>query len=124
MVENGGRREIDYEAERGSFPRRKRLKSRGAAPPPFHPRHGRKPALRAARRPEYSREPAGKVRAIRKEDRTCSGKKTRPVLPRSMVAADVPGIAAPGRLTARENLLLPSRHERTPETPECGHQSP
>ncbi|GAB6391182.1 MAG: hypothetical protein MdMp014T_0555 [Treponematales bacterium] len=63
-------------------------------------------APKRKRRPEYTREPAEKVRAIRKEDRTCSRKKTRPVLPRDMPAADVPGIATPGRLIRRGNLFF------------------
>jgi transposase len=58
------------------------------------------------RRPEYTRAPVEKVRAIRKEDQTYSGKKIRPVLPRSMAEAEVPSVSTLGRLIRREHLFF------------------
>jgi hypothetical protein len=49
---------------------------------------------------------AAKVRAIRKEDRTYSGKKIRPVPPGTTAEADVPSVSTLGRLINRENLFF------------------
>jgi hypothetical protein len=47
-------------------------------------------ATKKKRKAEYSRDLAAKVRAIRKEDPTYSGKKIRPILLRTIEEADVP----------------------------------
>jgi hypothetical protein len=57
------------------------------------------------RAPEYSRDLAAKVRAIRKEDPTYSEKKTRPIPLRSMDEADVPSVSTLNRLISREGLF-------------------
>ncbi|MDR0473534.1 MAG: hypothetical protein LBH43_07690 [Treponema sp.] len=56
------------------------------------------------RRPTYSRELAGKVRQIRKDDPSYSAKKIRPILLRTTSA--VPSASTIGRLINRENLFL------------------
>lgn len=58
------------------------------------------------RKPCYSRELVEKVRKIREEDQTYSGKKIRPILLRSEKAEDVPSVATLGRLINRENLYF------------------
>jgi transposase len=63
-------------------------------------------APKRKRRPEYSRAPVEKVRAIRKEDQTYSGKKIRPILLRSMAEAEVPSVSTLGRLISREGLFF------------------
>jgi hypothetical protein len=49
---------------------------------------------------------AAKVRAIRKEDPTYSGKKIRPILLRTMEEADVPSVSTLNRLISREDLFF------------------
>jgi transposase len=63
-------------------------------------------APKRKRQPEYTRALVEKVRAIRKEDQTCSGKKIRPILLRSMAEAEVPSVSTLGRLIKRENLFF------------------
>jgi transposase len=63
-------------------------------------------APKRKRQPEYTRALVEKVRAIRKEDQTYSGKKIRPILLRSMAEAEVPSVSTLGRLINRENLFF------------------
>jgi len=63
-------------------------------------------APKRKRQPEYSRALVEKVRAIRKEDQSYSGKKIRPILLREMAEAEVPSTATLGRLISREGLFF------------------
>jgi len=63
-------------------------------------------APKRKRQPGYSRALVDKVRAIRKEDQSYSGKKIRPILLRSMAGADVPPVSTLGRLITREGLFF------------------
>jgi hypothetical protein len=62
--------------------------------------------LEELRAPEYSRDLAAKVRAIRKEDQMYSGKKIRTILLRAMHEAYVPSVSTLSRLINRENLFF------------------
>ena len=66
----------------------------------------RSTAPKKKREPEYSRELAAHVRAIRKENQSYSGKKIRPMLLRTMPEAEVPSVSTLGRLISRENLFF------------------
>jgi transposase InsO family protein len=58
------------------------------------------------REPGYSRELARAARAIREADPSYSAKKIRPILLRSMTAAEAPSVSTLGRLIAREHLFF------------------
>jgi transposase InsO family protein len=85
-----------------------------------------KPAIPGKRRsPPYSRDPAEKVRDIRKQDPTYSGKKARPVLLRSMDKDTAPGVSTLARLISRENLFFRSdtkRHKKHSKAAKKAHE--
>jgi hypothetical protein len=70
------------------------------------------PVPKRKREPCYSRKLVRAVRAVREAAPGCSAKKIRPILSRSMAAAEVPSAAALGRLIAREHLFFRTVHGR------------
>jgi hypothetical protein len=61
--------------------------------------------LEELRAPEYSRDLAAKIRAIRNDDLTYSGKKIRAILSRTMDYADVPPVSTLNKPRKMHSIL-------------------
>ncbi|GMO55741.1 MAG: hypothetical protein Ta2A_00750 [Treponemataceae bacterium] len=75
--------------------------------------------------PKYSREVVRAVRDIRKIESTYSGVKIRPILLRTMAAADVPSVATLGRLIQREKFFFRAdvkRHKKHSKAAKKAHE--